>query len=148
MAYFTQLKFINLCRLWYLHGGGGGNRSFVSLCSLQSRRLLQLSLQSVFSIPVKYALMAYFTQLKFINLCRLWYLHGGGGGNRTRVRRHCHLNIYKLVPYFKSHFLCSYGHDQKSQPALNFLQYYCRQITLEYPANRRLSKSTGNFSQT
>ena len=65
-------------------------------------------------------------------------IFGGGGGNRTRVRRHCHLNIYKLVPYFKSHFLCSYGHDQKSQPALNFPRYYCRQITPEYPANRRL----------
>ena len=40
-------------RIYPVYGGGGGNRSFVSLCSLQSRRLLQLSLQSVFSIPLK-----------------------------------------------------------------------------------------------
>ena len=61
----------------------------------------------------------YNSPVYFIKSCEKdWsYIFGGGGGNRTRVRRYCHLNIYKLIPYFKSHFLYSYVHDQKSQSA-------------------------------
>ena len=63
-------------------GGGGGIWSFVSLCKLAHvvRRLLPLTLQSVFSNPVKYAPMAYFTKFTHINDCCIQYLDGGGGG--------------------------------------------------------------------
>jgi len=43
-------------------------------------------------------------------------IFGGGGGNRTRVRRYCHLNIYKLIPYFKSYFLTRMDTIKKASP--------------------------------
>ena len=66
-------------------GGERGIRSFVSLCKLAHvvRRLLPLPLQSVFSNPVKYAPMAYFTKFTHIKDYRIQYLYGGEGGIRT-----------------------------------------------------------------
>ena len=58
--------------------GFGLSSRFAS--SLQSRRLLPLLLQSVFSNPVKYAPTAYFTKFTRINDYRIQYLYGGEGG--------------------------------------------------------------------
>jgi len=72
--------------------------------------------------------------------------NGGGGGNRTRVRRHCHLNVYKLIPCFNLRFCGWQGHHPQKLSRLSFPRHICRKGMAEYPANRRLSKSTGNFS--
>ena len=53
-------------------GGADGICSFVSLSFAAETQTPSSSTQSVFSNPVKYALMAYFTQLSLTNLYRHW----------------------------------------------------------------------------
>jgi len=101
-----------------LYGGGGGNRSSVSLRSLQRRRLLRFA-RSVFSIPWKHgSTMFSLYTLNWISHSN--NLYGGGGGNRTRVRRYRHEDIYRLSLYFKSRLAGPYRHGP-DRPAFSFI---------------------------